>query len=82
MNPKITFLKTEPNYCLLFQFDNGEQGFFDMKPYLNYPIYKKLLNPILFNQATLQHGIVVWNDSIDLDPDIAYLESTKHLLDV
>ena len=36
-------------------------------------------NPILFSQATLQHGIVVWNDSIDLDPDIAYLESTKDL---
>jgi hypothetical protein len=48
---------------------------FDLKPYLEYPIYQKLKNEHFCSKAIVQLGIVVWNEEIDLDPDTLYLDS-------
>ena len=74
-NPRIISVKPEADFNLLLQFNNGETGLFDMRPYLNYPVYKRLCNPNFFVKAFIQNGIVLWDENLDLDPDTAYLES-------
>ncbi len=74
-NPRIISVNPQADYKLLLQFNNGETGLFDMRPYLNYPVYKRLCNPSFFIKAFIQNGIVLWDENLDLDPDTAYLES-------
>lgn len=35
MNPRVKNVSAQEDYKLLREFDNGENGIFDVKPYLN-----------------------------------------------
>jgi hypothetical protein len=39
------------DYNLLLTFENGKQGIFDVKPYLNEGVFKKLKNIEVFNSV-------------------------------
>jgi hypothetical protein len=75
MNPRATLVEYISPYQLDVTFQSGETKRFDLRPYLKYPIYQDLVNESLCSRATIQQGVVVWNDDIDLDPDTLYLES-------
>lgn len=77
MNPKPNSVTPTDDYKLLVKFENGEEKIFDMKPLLHYPVYEELKDEILFKDAEVKYGTVVWNEEIDLDPDRLYLESEK-----
>ena len=76
MNPRAKNIFYKSPYNLIVTFTNGEVKKFDLKPYLNYPVYEELKNESYCSRAKVQNGTVVWNDEIDLDPDRLYLEST------
>lgn len=42
MAPSVSNVCPEKNYCLEIYFDNGEEGILDMKPYLNFGVFKTL----------------------------------------
>lgn len=42
MYPSVINVKPEYNYVLYLEFDNGEQGFLDMKPFLNHGVFQKI----------------------------------------
>jgi hypothetical protein len=42
MNPYIKSVKPQEDYCLLLTFDNGEKRVFDLKPYLEKPVFRQL----------------------------------------
>ncbi len=75
MNPRAKNISYKSPYNFIVTFTNGEIKKFDIKPYLNYPVYQKLKNEIFCSKATVQNGTVVWNDEIDIAPDRLYLES-------
>jgi hypothetical protein len=77
MNPRPDSVMAADDYTLWVKFENGEEKIFDMKPFLHYPVYEELKNELLFKDAKVQYGTVVWNEEIDLDPDTLYLESKK-----
>jgi hypothetical protein len=58
-------------------FTNGEQGVFDMKPYLNGGIFKELLNEAIFNSVRPFLGSIQWSNEADICPDTLYLDSIK-----
>ena len=76
MNPRAQNIFYKSPYNLIVTFTNGEVKKFDLKPYLNYPVYEELKNESFCRSAKVQNGTVVWNDELDLDPDRLYLEST------
>ena len=39
------------DYTLRLRFNNGEIRCFDMRPYLDLPVYRRLANPGFFNLA-------------------------------
>jgi hypothetical protein len=75
MNPYVKSVKPQENYCLLLTFDNGERRIFDLKPYLEKPVFKQLKNTVIFKTARVLSGSVEWQGDVDLSYDTLYLES-------
>ena len=72
----IKAVKPQDNYTLLLTFENGEQGLFDMKPYLDFgPVFSALKNPSMFNSVRVYFDTVAWANEADLDPEILYSNS-------
>ncbi|SRR6266536_2205121 len=75
MNPYIKSVKTQEDYRLLLTFENGEKRVFDLKPYLEKPVFRWLKNIALFKTARVVSGSVEWQGDVDLSYDTLYLES-------
>ena len=63
------------NYLLRLKFKNGEEKFFDMKPYLDTGIFKELRDETIFNTAKVSFDTVEWANEADIDPETLYHES-------
>ena len=62
------------DYKLLITFQYDEKKIYDMKPLLDYNIFKPLKNVALFKQAHTDGCTVIWTDEIDIDPECLYNE--------
>lgn len=51
MFPAVIAVTPEPGHCLHLTFANGEHRRFDMTPYLDYPVLRRLRNPGFFGLA-------------------------------
>ncbi|MBR5580413.1 MAG: DUF2442 domain-containing protein [Treponema sp.] len=78
MNAVWTVKSVEPleNYKILITFEQNVKKIFDMKPYLNYPMYKPLEDISLFNSVSTNGQTVVWNDEIDIAPETLFENGT------
>ena len=75
MNPRVLTVEYKENYTLLIKFTNNELKQFDLKAFLHYPVYEELKDEKFCKKVTVVDGIIQWNNSIDLDPDLVYLQS-------
>ena len=73
MNPDVVAVTAQADYRLLLTFETGERKSFDVKPYLHYPAFQKLLKPGYFERAHVEYGTVVWDENTDLSPDSLFL---------
>lgn len=60
------------DYKLLLTFECGERKIYDMKPLLRCKVFEPLENKAFFSSARTDGCTVVWNDSIDIDPESLY----------
>ncbi len=65
----------QDNYLLLLTFENEERRQFDLKPYLNLGLFKKLKNINVFKSVRVCFDTIEWQNGIDLDPEVLYKES-------
>lgn len=65
------------DYTLLISFADGKTGIFDMKPYIESPMFKRLKDKELFMKAHCDGITVVWTDEIDIDPEWIHDESVE-----
>ncbi len=75
MNPRVKHVKPKEDYLLDLEFNNGELRVFDLKPYLNFGVFKALQAPGVFYTAKVSDGTVQWQNEADLCPDTLYMES-------
>jgi hypothetical protein len=75
MNPRAKVVEYKDPYSLIITFSNNEVKVFDLKPYLNYPVYQILKDESICRNAKVKYGTIVWDDETDIDPDRLYLES-------
>jgi hypothetical protein len=68
----VTSVQPVPDFKLQLCISNGECPCFDMEPYLNLPVYRRLDNPGFFALARVDYGTVVWPDEIDIAPESLY----------
>ena len=60
------------DHTLIITFESGERKRFDMKPYLDLGVFKKLREPSVFNSAHVSFNTVAWDGDIDFDPEALY----------
>ena len=77
MNPRVVNVKPEKNYMLHVWFTNKEEGFFDVKPYLEIGIFRELKDEVVFNSVRPDGLSVEWSNDASLCPDTVYLDSVK-----
>jgi len=71
----ITAVVPQENYILQMTFENGEQRYLDMKPYLHRGVFKELANKDIFNTVRVSFDTVSWKNEVDLAPEILYEKS-------
>lgn len=72
---QVTSVKTVSDFRLVVTFNTGERRCFDMHPYLQYPVFRRLENPAFFNLARVDYGTVTWPGEIDIAPETLYEHS-------
>jgi hypothetical protein len=68
-------VKALDNYNLELIFENNEIKIFDMNPYLETGLFRKLKDENLFNRVKISFDTIEWPGGIDLDPEILYKKS-------
>ncbi len=77
MNPRVIFVHPNKDFTLNLTFDNSERKIFDVKPYLEYGVFKELKDLSLFYSVKPFLGTVQWQNEQDFCPDTLYLESVN-----
>ena len=75
----ITTVSPQDNYILQMTFENGEQRYLDMKPYLHRGVFKELANKDMFNTVRVSFDTVAWKNEVDLAPEVLYEKSVPLL---
>ena len=71
----ITAIQTKENFLLNVRFDNGTEKVFDMKPYLQLPVFASLNQPAVFEKVVNRGYFIEWvADEIDLSADTLWHE--------
>ena len=78
MNPRVKTVTPNKDYTLNIEFTNGEEGVFDVKPYLEKGIFKELKDIELFFSVKVSGGSVEWINEADFCPDTIYLKTVKN----
>jgi hypothetical protein len=77
MNPRVKKVTPNTNYTVRLIFDNGEEGIFDVKPYLDKGVFKELKDLHVFNSVKPVMGTIQWKNGQDFCPDTLYIESKR-----
>ncbi len=72
MYPSVKNVAADTHYQLTLEFDNGETGILDMKPFLDTGVFKKLKDLNAFKQVYVSFDTVEWASGADLDPEFVY----------
>ncbi len=66
---KIIQVKPGENHTLAIVTSSGIRGIFDMKPYLQGPVFQPLLDQDYFRQVRPSHHGIAWPDEQDISSD-------------
>jgi len=72
---RVTKVIPTDEFELLLDFTNGERRRFNMRPYLEIGVFRRLKTPALFQRARVEFGTVAWPGDLDIAPETLYLES-------
>jgi len=77
---EVTRVTVLADFWLLLTFTGGEQRYFDMRPFLHYPVFQRLQNSGFFSLAKVDYGTVTWPGEIDIAPETLYVQSLPTLI--
>lgn len=72
IRPTAISVKPLSDYRLYVEFDNGQRGIYDVKPYFSGAWFRELLDVEKFNQVHVGGLSVEWPSGHDLCPDRLY----------
>jgi hypothetical protein len=75
MNPRVVAVKPEKDCMLCLWFTNGEVRRFDVKPYLEYEVFRPLKDEAMFNTVHPDGLSIEWANEASLCPDTLYQDS-------
>ena len=65
----VKVVKPLPDYRIYVEIEDGRQGIFDMKPYLDHGIFRELKDEHYFNQVDILFGAITWPHEQDIAPE-------------
>jgi hypothetical protein len=75
MYPAVCKVTANKDFSLSIVLDNGEERLLDMKPYLDFGVFRKLRDYKRFERVRIAFDTVEWDDGVDLDPEFIYNKS-------
>ena len=75
MYPAVKEVVPCDNYILVIVFDNGEKGYLDMNPILDFGVFKRIKDPEAFKNVRVAFDTIEWNCGVDLDLEFVYNKS-------
>jgi hypothetical protein len=72
MYPSVKNVFVGEDFVLFIDFDNGEQGKLDMKPFLDFGVFQKLKDQNAFKRVRVAFDTIEWDSGVDLDPEFVY----------
>lgn len=78
MSPKVKEVKALDDYKLFVVFANDEKKIFDVKPYLEYEVFKPMVNIDEFRNVFIDFGTVCWKCGADLSRDTLYIKGIEY----
>jgi hypothetical protein len=72
MYPSVIRVGALEDFCLSVEFDNGEEGVLDMKPYLGFGVFQQLASAEQFGRVHVAFDTIEWDCGVDLDPEFVY----------
>jgi hypothetical protein len=73
---KVIAVQANDDFSLELRFRGGTVKVFDVKPYLDYEVFRELGDLNYFKQVTVAFGAVQWPHEQDISPETLYLEGT------
>ena len=70
--PAVITVECEEDFILSAAFESGEKGLLDMKPYLDFEIFRKIRDPKVFETVQVSFETIAWKSGADLDPEFVY----------
>jgi hypothetical protein len=77
MYPSVKNAVPRDDYVLIIDFDNGERGTLDMKPFLEFGVFQRLKDPNAFKQVRVAFDTIEWDSGVDLDPEFVHAKCLK-----
>jgi len=75
----VTLVYPRDDFHLELTFSTGEVRLFDVRPYLDKGVFRRLQDVALFKQAYVAFGTVCWPGNLDIAPETLYDRSRpKH----
>ncbi len=74
---KVISAKTNDDFTLDIQFNDGSFKKFDVKPYLDYPVFREMKDLSYFKNIKIAFGTVQWKNEQDISPETLYLEGKE-----
>ena len=74
---KVTEAQANDDFSLDLKFSDGKRKYFEVKPYLDYEVFKPLKELNYFKRIKIAFGTVQWMDKQDISPETLYLEGEE-----
>jgi len=75
MYPSVNKVTPDEDFSLNIVLVNGEKKILDMRPYLDFGVFKKIRDYERFRQARVAFDTIEWDEGVDLDPEFIYEKS-------
>lgn len=79
MHPSVKSVVPTDDYVLKIVFDNGESGTLDIKPFLNFGVFRRLQDQNIFKRVKVSFDTIEWDGGIDLDPEFIYEQCRRSI---
>jgi len=69
MYQAVVSVRPNEDYSITVSFEDGVEGVLDMKPYLDFGVFKKIKDYEHFRRVQVEYDTVEWECGADLDPE-------------
>lgn len=78
MYPSVKQVTPRQDYTLAVIFDNGETGILDIKPILDFGVFREIREYEAFQRVRVAFDTIEWDCGVDLDPEYIYAKCIRH----